>query len=83
MAAEQEARIAQLKERIKQATGNKIRFEERLQRLQSEREQLLRQLAELGVKPEQLDDEIKRLQGEIEALLREADALLPSDLLRG
>lgn len=83
MSAEQEARIAQLKERIKQATGNKIRFEERLQRLQTEREQLLRQLEDLGVKPEQLDDEIRRLQGEIENLLREANSLLPQDLIRG
>lgn len=83
MAAENEQRIADLKEQIEKARQLKYRYEARLEELQKQRERLLDELRELQVRPEDLESEIGRLQTEVEALLREAAALLPADLLRG
>lgn len=82
MAAENEKRIAELKEQIEKARQLKYRYEARLDELQRQRERLLAELAGLQVKPEDLDGEIQRLRTEVEALLQEAGSLLPADLLR-
>lgn len=83
MAAESEKRIAELKEQIEKARQLKYKYEARLDELQRQRERLLQELADLQVRPEELDDEIRRLQSDVEALLREAADLIPSDLIRG
>ena len=79
MAAENERRIAALKEQIERARQLKYRYEARLEELQKQRERLLTELKELNVGPAELPDEIRRLQAEVEALLQEAAALLPEE----
>lgn len=83
MAQENERRIADLKERIEAARQLKYKYQARLEELQNTRERLLKDLAELNVRPEELDAEIRRLQSEVDTLLQEAATLLPADLLRG
>lgn len=83
VAAENEKRIAELKENIEKAKQLKYKYEARLDELQRQKERLLAELADLQVRPEDLEGEISRLKGEVESLLREAATLLPSDLLRG
>jgi len=83
MAVENEKRIADLKEQIEKAKQLKYRYEARLDELQRQKERLLQELADLQVRPEDLDSEIGRLRSEVETLLRDAASLLPSDLLRG
>ncbi|HYG59978.1 MAG TPA: hypothetical protein VD902_18080 [Symbiobacteriaceae bacterium] len=82
MAVENEKRIADLKEQIEKAKQLKYKYEARLDELQRQKERLLAELSDLGVKPEDLDGEILRLRTEVESLLREAASLLPADLLR-
>ncbi|HYF91192.1 MAG TPA: hypothetical protein VD969_02990 [Symbiobacteriaceae bacterium] len=83
VAAENEKRIAELKEQIEKAKQLKYKYEARLDELQRQKERLLQELADLKVHPEELDGEISRLRTEVESLLREAASLLPSDLLKG
>jgi predicted nucleic acid-binding Zn-ribbon protein len=82
MAVENEKRIADLKEQIEKAKQLKYKYEARLDELQRQKERLLADLADLQVRPEDLDGEISRLRSEVESLLREAAALLPPDLAR-
>ena len=82
MALENEKRIADLKEQIEKAKQLKYKYEARLDELTRQKERLLQELADLNVRPEDLDSEINRLRTEVESLLREAASLLPADLLR-
>ncbi|HLN63584.1 MAG TPA: hypothetical protein VK464_18770 [Symbiobacteriaceae bacterium] len=82
MALENEKRIADLKEQIEKAKQLKYKYEARLDELTRQKERLLQELADLNVRPEDLDSEITRLRTEVESLLREAASLLPADLLR-
>lgn len=74
--------LASLKEELEAAKTMKVRAEARLEQLQKQKDDIIKELAELGVKPEQLDAEIQRLQAEIEQLIQQARQLLPSDLLK-
>ena len=82
MALEKEKRIAYQKEQIEKAKQLKYKYEARLDELTRQKERLLQELADLNVRPEDLDSEINRLRTEVESLLREAASLLPADLLR-
>jgi chromosome segregation ATPase len=82
LALENEKRIADLKEQIEKAKQLKYKYEARLDELTRQKERLLQELADLNVRPEDLDGEISRLRSEVESLLREAASLLPADLLR-
>lgn len=52
-------------------------------RVWSRRKKLLKELEELGVEPDRLEEEIKRLEEEIESRIREAWKLLPEELNKG
>jgi len=60
----------------------RIRAEARLEQLNKQKQDLLSELENLGVKPEDLDTEIERLNNEIESLLKKAKDMLPMDLIR-
>lgn len=81
MALENEKRIADLKDQIEKAKQLKYKYEARLDELHRQKERLLQELAELQVRPEDLEGEIRRLQTAVDALLCEAASLLPADLL--
>ncbi|OPZ86491.1 MAG: hypothetical protein BWY74_03630 [Firmicutes bacterium ADurb.Bin419] len=82
MALEYEKKINQIKENLDKAKNMRIRAETRLEQLNKQKEEILGELNELGVSPEQLDSEINRLKNEIEDLLDRAQKLIPEELIK-
>jgi len=74
--------LNKLKENLDKAKNLRIRAEARLEQLNKQKQDLLSELENLGVKPEDLDTEIERLNNEIESLLKKAKDMLPMDLIR-
>ncbi len=73
--------INQLKENLDKAKDARIRAEARMEQLNKQKQELLTELEEYGIKPEDLEDEIAKLKKEIEELIAEANELLPIDIL--
>lgn len=76
-----EKELGILKENLERATSLKYRAEARLEQLKKQEEDIIAELKELNVKPEELEDEIQKLTNEINNLFKEANELLPKDLL--
>ncbi len=76
-----EKELSQLKELLDQAKGMKYKAEARLEQLKNSEEEIIKELDGLGIKPENLDEEIDKLKKEIEELINEANGLLPKDIL--
>ncbi len=72
--------INQLKENLDKAKDARIRAEARMEQLNKQKQELLTELEEYGIKPEDLEDEIAKLKKEIEELIAEANELLPIDI---
>lgn len=70
-----------LKENLERAKSLKYRAEARLEQLKKQEEDIIKELKELGVAPEQLSNEIEKLTEEIDLLFKKANELLPKDLL--
>lgn len=70
------ARLNNLKSQIEQGKVEKTRAETNLQNFTKQRDEIVAQMAELGVTPETVDAEIQRLDAEIEADLKKAEELL-------
>ena len=66
---------------LEKANRFKIRAESKLEELNSRKEELLKELHQYGIEPENLNDEIEKLKKEIEDGIREANELLPLELL--
>lgn len=73
-------RISDLKKRLETAKNKKIKAEARLEELQNQRDIIIKQLKELGVEPENLDEELEALKKEIEGLIKDVEGMLPSDI---
>lgn len=73
--------LNELRDNLESAKSLKYRAEARLEQLKRQEDDIVKELKELGVKPEDLDGEIERLTSEINTLFKEADQLLPKDLL--
>lgn len=71
-----ETRLNNLKAQIEQGKREKAMAEANLETYTKRKEELVAQLAELGVTPETVDAEIARLDAEIEKNLTKAEALL-------
>lgn len=69
-------RLESLKRQIEQGKTERTRAETTLESLEKQRAEVVAELKQLGVKPDQLNQEIERLKGEIEAGLGEAEELL-------
>jgi len=82
MSIDYEKTISQLKENLDKAKSLRIRAEARLEQLNAQKQELLTELSALGVKPENLEDEINKLKTEIEELINKATAMIPSELLK-
>lgn len=76
-----ENQLNSLKEDLEKAKNLKYKAEARLEQLNQQEEEILRELKSLGVEPKDLDTEISKLTLEIERLFKEANELLPKDLL--
>lgn len=70
-----------LKENLDKAKNLKYRAEARLEQLAQQEEEIIKDLEELGVRPEELKDEIVKLSNVIESLFKEANELLPTHIL--
>ncbi|AUS96450.1 hypothetical protein CDQ84_07945 [Clostridium thermosuccinogenes] len=82
MAADFDKELSQIKENLDKAKNLRIRAEARLEQLNKQKQDILAELQNLGVKPEDLDSEIEKLKNEIEDLLKKANELLPMDLIK-
>jgi chromosome segregation ATPase len=70
------ARLNALKAQIEQGKTEKAKAEANMEVYTKQKEELVKQLADLGVTPETLDSEIAKLDQEIAAGLDQAEALL-------
>jgi len=69
-------RLNGLKIQIDQGKTEKTRAETNLQNYTRQRDEVVKEMSELGVTPETVDAEIERLDQEIEEGLRQAEELL-------
>lgn len=70
-----------LKDNLEKAKNLKYRAEARLEQLNQQEDEIIRELEGLGVEPKDLESEINKLTLDIDKLFREANELLPKDLL--
>ena len=70
------ARLNNLKAQIEKGKTEKTRAETNLESYTKQRDEVVAQMAELGVTPETVDGEIEKLNVEIEADLKQAEELL-------
>ncbi|HEX3030324.1 MAG TPA: hypothetical protein VHT34_13740 [Clostridia bacterium] len=80
--ADYEKSINKLKDDLDKAKSLRIRAEARLEQLNKQKQDILAEIESLGVKPEDLENEIELLKKEIEELIEKANRMLPEDLLR-
>lgn len=76
-----EKELGQLKDDLEKAKSLKYRAEARLEQLKQQEDEIIRELKDLGVNPENLEEEINNLSEEISNLFESANQLLPKDLL--
>lgn len=69
-------RLETLKENLDKAKLNKVKYEERLNILIKEKEDIIKEIKNLGIAPENLDEEIKNLEREISKDIEKAESLL-------
>lgn len=70
-----------LKNNLEKAKSLKYKAEARLEQLDKQHKDIISELKELGVNPDDLDKEIEKLTMEIESLFKESNELLPKDIL--
>lgn len=70
------ARLNSLKTKIEEGKVEKARAEANLESYAKQRDEIVAEMAQYGVTPETIDEEIKRLEQEIEADLAKAEELL-------
>ena len=76
-----EEELKKLKTDIDRANNLKNVAAANLKVLEDQEAQLLEDLKQLGVQPENLDSTIEKLKKEIEEMLKEANSLMPRDIL--
>lgn len=76
-----ENELNSLKDNLEKAKNLKYRAEARLEQLTQQENEIIKELSDLGVEPNDLEAEIKRLTLDIDNLFKEANELLPKDLL--
>lgn len=69
-------RLEALKDSLDKAKLNKVKYEERLNILLNDRENILKEIKALGIEPENLEAEIKNLENKIAADIAKAEELL-------
>ena len=74
-----EEELKSLKDSLDKYKSLKYKAEARLEQLNVQRDQLIKEIKSNGIEPEDLNNEISTLQKEIEELFRKAEELLPRD----
>ncbi|WP_100373133.1 hypothetical protein [Bacillus sp. FJAT-45037] len=73
--------LTKMRKAIDKARDMRYRAEAKLEELENQRTRLLKELEELGVSPDQLDNEIIRLEKEIDQSLEKTWNLIPKELV--
>lgn len=76
-----EKELNNLKEGLEKAKDLRYRAEARLEQLNKQEEEIVAELKELGIKPQDLENQINTLTLDIQKLFKEANDLLPKDLI--
>ncbi len=71
------SKLKDLQARAEKARTEKARAEATLESLEKQREELLTEIGNQGIEPDQLESEIQRLEKEIAGGLARAEELLP------
>lgn len=69
-------RLEALKDSLDKAKLNKVKYEERLNILLNDRENIIKEIKDLGIEPENLEAEIKNLENKIATDITKAEELL-------
>ena len=69
-------RLEALKDSLDKAKLNKVKYEERLNILLNDRENIIKEIKALGIEPENLEAEIKNLENKISTDITKAEELL-------
>ena len=69
-------RLEALKDSLDKAKLNKVKYEERLNILLNDRENIIKEIKALGIEPENLEAEIKNLENKIATDITKAEELL-------
>lgn len=69
-------RLEALKDSLDKAKLNKVKYEERLNILLNDRENIIKEIKTLGIEPENLEAEIKNLENKIATDITKAEELL-------
>lgn len=69
-------RLEALKDSLDKAKLNKVKYEERLNILLNDRENIIKEIKALGIEPENLEAEIKNLENKIAIDITKAEELL-------
>lgn len=69
-------RLEALKDSLDKAKLNKVKYEERLNILLNDRENIIKEIKALGIEPENLEAEIKNLENKIATDVTKAEELL-------
>ncbi|MBM0065085.1 hypothetical protein [Alkalicoccobacillus gibsonii] len=77
-----EQELTKMKQAIDQARDMRYRAEAKLEELQNQRDRILKELEELGVGPDELENEIKKLESEVEQAMSETWSLIPKELIK-
>lgn len=76
-----EKELNDLKEGLEKAKDLRYRAEARLEQLNKQEEEIISELKELGIEPQDLETKINTLTSDIQKLFKEANELLPKDLI--
>lgn len=76
-----EKELNSLKENLEKAKDLKYKAEARLEQLNQQEEEIIKELKSMGIEPDELESEISRLTQDINRLFKEANEFLPKDLL--
>ncbi|MBS4535986.1 hypothetical protein GOQ29_10215 [Clostridium sp. D2Q-14] len=76
-----EKELTKLKDNLDRAKNLKYKSEARLEQLNKQQEELISELKEYGIDPDELENEINKLENEISNLFNKAKELLPMDIL--
>lgn len=72
-----EENLKNLKEQLDRLKNMKYKSEARLEQLNAQKKYILNEIEKLGIKPEDLENEISNLKSEIDRLFAEANDLMP------
>lgn len=78
-----EVRLNKIKSDLDKAKNLKYQAEARMEQLEKQEKEIIEELNEMNIKPENLEEEIAKLSKEIEELFNLAEQNIPKDLIEG